>query len=70
MTIKSLSVSCPNCKKKVLMTEAFPCRPFCSKRCRDIDFGGWASESYKVEGNSATSDAWSEELIPPEGLPE
>lgn len=66
MTTKILSVNCPNCKKEVLMTEAFPCRPFCSKRCRDIDFGEWASESYKVKGNSTELDSWSDELNPPD----
>lgn len=25
-----------------------PSRPFCSERCKLIDFGHWASESYRV----------------------
>ena len=25
-----------------------PHRPFCSERCKIIDLGAWASESYKV----------------------
>lgn len=23
-------------------------RPFCSERCKNVDFGAWASESYRV----------------------
>ena len=43
-------MKCPICKRTVLSTigetgEAFP---FCSERCRLIDLGNWASESYKV----------------------
>jgi hypothetical protein len=25
-----------------------PARPFCSTRCRSVDLGAWASESYRV----------------------
>jgi len=49
-TIKTLAVKCPTCKKEVLMTSAFPDRPFCSKRCKLIDLGGWASEGHKIPG--------------------
>ena len=50
MTIKTLAVKCPSCKKEVLMTPAFPERPFCSKRCKLIDLGEWASEGHKIAG--------------------
>ena len=37
---------CPVCAEPVLETsEAFP---FCSKRCRTIDLGKWASGDYKI----------------------
>jgi hypothetical protein len=26
-------------------------RPFCSKRCRLIDLGAWASESHRIKGD-------------------
>ncbi|MDY0071766.1 MAG: DNA gyrase inhibitor YacG [Thauera sp.] len=43
------TVSCPNCGKAVLWSAAAsPFRPFCSARCRQIDLGEWASESYRV----------------------
>ena len=41
---------CPICKKTTLWTDENPYRPFCSKRCQLIDFGEWAKESYKING--------------------
>lgn len=35
---------CPNCGKPA---EALY-RPFCSKRCKDIDLGRWLNEDYRV----------------------
>lgn len=50
MNVKTLSVACPTCKKQVLMTEEFPHRPFCCKRCQMIDFGEWVNEENKIDG--------------------
>jgi uncharacterized protein len=65
MTIKTLSVKCPVCKKEVLMTPKFPDRPFCSARCKLIDLGDWASENHKIPGpelvSSESTELWSEE---------
>ena len=36
---------CPICGK---LEKAGKFRPFCSKRCADIDLGNWFSESYTV----------------------
>lgn len=41
---------CPGCRKLVKWDEANRFRPFCSERCRLIDFGGWASETHRIEG--------------------
>ncbi len=60
--VKTLSVNCPSCKKEVLMTDAFPNRPFCSERCKSVDFGDWATESHKIEGASAEEELWSKDL--------
>jgi len=38
--------SCPICKK--LSNEA--AKPFCSKRCADIDLGRWLKGSYAIPG--------------------
>ena len=37
---------CPICKKEVSFEDAH--MPFCSERCRIIDLGNWASETYRV----------------------
>ncbi len=52
------SVQCPNCKKPVTWSKESPYRPFCSERCRIIDLGAWANESYAipVKDDSALSD--------------
>ena len=40
-----IAAKCPTCGKAV--AEAY--RPFCSKRCADIDLGRWLKEGYRVE---------------------
>jgi endogenous inhibitor of DNA gyrase (YacG/DUF329 family) len=40
---------CPTCRKPVEMPDN-PWRPFCSERCKLIDFDKWASEEYRVPG--------------------
>ena len=40
---------CPICKRPA-QWEGNPSRPFCSERCRLIDLGRWADESYRVPG--------------------
>ncbi|HEY7771719.1 MAG TPA: DNA gyrase inhibitor YacG [Marinagarivorans sp.] len=60
------TIPCPTCKKPVQMTDAFPHRPFCSKRCQLIDLGEWASESHRIAGSHNDEDVenWSEEREP------
>lgn len=41
-------VSCPNCGKQQAWRTDNPYRPFCSARCKSIDFGAWAAEEYRV----------------------
>lgn len=41
-------VSCPHCGKNVEWADANRYRPFCSERCKLIDFGAWATEKYRV----------------------
>ncbi|HEV2802905.1 MAG TPA: DNA gyrase inhibitor YacG [Pyrinomonadaceae bacterium] len=38
---------CPTCNKPVEWRDN-PYRPFCSERCKLIDFGHWADEDYRV----------------------
>lgn len=55
-------LQCPSCKSKVLWNSDYPHRPFCSKRCQQIDFGGWANEDNKIAGSSVYEDMNSEDL--------
>lgn len=41
-------VSCPNCGGDSIYAASNPYRPFCSERCRKMDLGAWASESFRV----------------------
>ena len=41
-------MKCPNCGKPVELSPANLHRPFCSERCKLIDFGHWADEDYRV----------------------
>ena len=46
------SVRCPICGKPVSAEH----RPFCSRRCRDIDLGRWLKGSYAFPGEPAGKD--------------
>ncbi|BDM65907.1 DNA gyrase inhibitor YacG [Shewanella sp. NFH-SH190041] len=43
-----LTVKCPTCDSKVEWKPENKFRPFCSERCKLIDLGEWASESYAI----------------------
>lgn len=45
---RPITVLCPQCRTECLFGLTNPYRPFCSERCRLIDLGAWASESYRV----------------------
>lgn len=60
MTERDLKVNCPTCKEIVVWGEDSPYRPFCSERCKLIDFGEWASERHAIAG----------EPVDPEDYPE
>ena len=47
-TAKPRLVSCPNCGGDSVYAPSNPHRPFCSERCRKMDLGAWASESFRV----------------------
>lgn len=38
-------MKCPICKKEI---DDVKYRPFCSKRCADIDLGNWFNEKYTI----------------------
>jgi endogenous inhibitor of DNA gyrase (YacG/DUF329 family) len=41
-------VRCPQCGSEAPWSASNKWRPFCSERCKMIDLGAWASESYRV----------------------
>ena len=41
-------VACPRCEKPVAWIKENEFRPFCSDRCKNIDFGAWANEEYRI----------------------
>lgn len=45
-------VKCPTCGKPVEWSDKFPFRPFCSERCKLIDLGEWASDSYVIRSDN------------------
>jgi hypothetical protein len=46
------TVRCPQCGRPAVYSPENPFRPFCSERCRLIDLGQWADESYRVPAES------------------
>ena len=41
-------VPCPTCRGDSLYDSTNPFRPFCSGRCKNMDFGAWADEGFRV----------------------
>ena len=43
---------CPVCRKPAVATW----RPFCSKRCADVDLGRWLTGAYVIAGSEDGAD--------------
>lgn len=50
-------VRCPTCGGDSIYAPSNSWRPFCGERCRQIDLGAWASESFRVEAAPPTDDS-------------
>ncbi|MBP5698312.1 MAG: DNA gyrase inhibitor YacG [Alphaproteobacteria bacterium] len=48
---------CPICGK---LTDNKTYRPFCSKRCADVDLGNWFNQGYVIEGKAPVDEEESE----------
>lgn len=46
-------VKCPNCGKPTEFS-GNEFRPFCSERCKLLDFGAWADEEYSLPSETAS----------------
>lgn len=49
-------VRCPACGGESIYASTNPFRPFCSDRCKNLDFGAWASESFKMPEEEPNSN--------------
>ena len=54
-TMPPLEIACPQCRRPTAW-EDNPFRPFCSERCRLLDLGAWADESYRIPASTAHQD--------------
>lgn len=56
------TVKCPACGGASLYAASNPYRPFCSERCKQLDLGAWASETFRVPTSPppdpASEDGW------------
>jgi len=51
-TEQTTGAHCPICKKPAV----HQWRPFCSRRCSELDLGKWLSGGYVISGQSADDD--------------
>ncbi|MBK6322565.1 DNA gyrase inhibitor YacG [Candidatus Aalborgicola defluviihabitans] len=49
-------VRCPNCGGDSVYATSNPARPFCSDRCKNMDFGAWASEGFRVPATTTPEE--------------
>ena len=49
-------VVCPACKGNSIYGPGNAFRPFCSQRCKNMDLGAWASESFRMPVDAQLDD--------------
>lgn len=49
-------VTCPCCSGESVYAPSNPFRPFCSERCKNLDLGAWASESFRLPEQTPPDD--------------
>jgi endogenous inhibitor of DNA gyrase (YacG/DUF329 family) len=64
MAAKEIKVCCPQCGNEALWSPENKYRPFCSERCKQIDLGAWASETYRVPVREESAEPLAD--FPPE----
>ncbi|MGO3344220.1 MAG: DNA gyrase inhibitor YacG [Marinomonas sp.] len=56
-------IACPTCQTKKPWSIENENRPFCSAKCKLIDLGEWANESYAIPQQTSDEDeVFSEDL--------
>jgi hypothetical protein len=53
---KSRRVTCPGCRGDSVFAPSNPFRPFCSERCKSMDFGAWANENFRMPAEAPSDD--------------
>ena len=56
-------MSCPICGRET----ARPFRPFCSRRCADVDLGRWMTGAYAVPSEDPDDEEEAARLAPRDG---
>jgi uncharacterized protein len=56
-------MKCPTCHRPIKW-EDNPHRPFCSERCKLLDFGAWANEEFRVPAEEVAPSLEDGELNP------
>ena len=51
-------VVCPACQGESLYAASNAYRPFCSARCKGIDLGAWADESFRMPADTPPDDGF------------
>ena len=51
-------VVCPTCQGESVYAASNAFRPFCSARCKGIDLGAWADESFRMPADTPPDDAF------------
>lgn len=54
--LRARIVRCPTCGGDSVYALSNPSRPFCSVRCKNADFGAWASEAYGIAAKPNEKD--------------
>ena len=47
---------CPRCDRNTDLSKNNEYRPFCSEKCKLIDFGSWANEDNKISRPAISED--------------
>jgi len=66
MVMTAKSEPCPICKKPA----AVQYRPFCSKRCANVDLGRWLGDTYSIPVEEPLSEADLDAIISNDNAPE
>jgi len=63
-------VECPACGRRTEFSPRNAWRPFCSQRCKMVDFGAWATERYVVAADPPEDGQDAQTADPPDVAPE